>query len=194
MSLEIESSPLAYRLGCLFAVLEQAQRGALGDVNASIVDRYYGTASSVPYSVFPRLIAGCQNHLSKIRKNKPGQAVNMDKRLGEIVAWILGWNLLLEYAISNVAVAISWSKYFVDLLEGLGMHVPEFLTMDFLSAKRAFLEASPLLQSGQSLASLPVNLREGYLAYESAPTIFGWHFLVRQCGRPSTWPFMEPTC
>jgi len=86
MSLEIEGSPLAYRLGCLFAVLEQAQRGALGDVNASIVDRYYGTASSVPYSVFPRLIAGCQNHLSKIRKNKPGYAVNIDKRLGEIVA------------------------------------------------------------------------------------------------------------
>lgn len=85
MSLEIESSPLAYRLGCLFAVLEQAQRGALGEVNASIVDRYYGTASSVPYSVFPRLIAGCQNHLSKIRKEKPGFAVNIDKRLGEIV-------------------------------------------------------------------------------------------------------------
>lgn len=86
MSLEIEGSPLAYRLGCLFAVLEQAQRGALGDVNASIVDRYYGTASSVPYSVFPRLIAGCQNHLSKIRKDKPGFAVNIDKRLSEIVA------------------------------------------------------------------------------------------------------------
>jgi CRISPR-associated protein Csd1 len=86
MSLEIEGSPQAYRLGCLFAVLEQAQRGALGDVNASIVDRYYGTASSVPYSVFPRLIAGCQNHLSKIRKDKPGFAVNIDKRLGEIVA------------------------------------------------------------------------------------------------------------
>lgn len=85
MSLEIEGSPLAYRLGCLFAVLEQAQRGALGDVNASIVDRYYGTASSVPYSVFPRLIAGCQNHLSKIRKDKPGFSVNIDKRLGEIV-------------------------------------------------------------------------------------------------------------
>jgi CRISPR-associated protein Csd1 len=85
MSLEIEGSPLAYRLGCLFAVLEQAQRGALGDVNASIVDRYYGTASSVPYSVFPRLIAGCQNHLSKIRKSKPGYAVNIDKALGGIM-------------------------------------------------------------------------------------------------------------
>ena len=85
MSLEIEGSPLAYRLGCLFAVLEQAQRGALGDLNASIVDRYYGTASSVPYSVFPRLIAGCQNHLSKIRKDKPGFAINVEKRLGAIV-------------------------------------------------------------------------------------------------------------
>jgi CRISPR-associated protein Csd1 len=86
MSLELENAPLAYRLGCLFAVLEQAQRGALGDVNSSIVDRYYGTASSVPYSVFPRLIAGCQNHLSKIRKDKPGFAVNLDKQLGGVIA------------------------------------------------------------------------------------------------------------
>jgi len=86
MSLELENAPLAYRLGCLFAVLEQAQRGALGDVNSSIVDRYYGTASSVPYSVFPRLIAGCQNHLSKVRKDKPGFAVNLDKQLGSVIA------------------------------------------------------------------------------------------------------------
>ena len=86
MSLELENAPQAYRLGCLFAVLEQAQRGALGDVNASIVDRYYGTASSVPYAVFPRLIAGYQNHLSKIRKDKPGLAVNLDKQLGSILS------------------------------------------------------------------------------------------------------------
>lgn len=84
MSMEIKGSPEAYRLGCLFAVLEQAQRGASGDLNASIVDRYYGTASSVPYSVFPRLIAASQNHLSKIRKDKPGFAINIDKQLGEI--------------------------------------------------------------------------------------------------------------
>lgn len=85
MSLELEKSPQAYRLGCLFAILEQAQRGALGDINSSIVDRYYGTASSVPYSVFPRLIAGCQNHLSKIRKDKPGFAINLDKQLGGVI-------------------------------------------------------------------------------------------------------------
>jgi CRISPR-associated protein Csd1 len=40
----------------------------------------------VPYSVFPRLIAGCQNHLSKIRKEKPGFAVNLDKQLGSVIA------------------------------------------------------------------------------------------------------------
>lgn len=98
--------------------------------------------------------------------------------LGEIVAWILGWNLLLEYAISNVAVAISWSKYFVDLLEGLGIHVPEFMTMDYLSAKRAFVETTSSLASGQKFEALSVNLREGFTAYQSAPTIFGWHFVA----------------
>lgn len=98
--------------------------------------------------------------------------------LGEFVAWILGWNLLLEYAISNVAVAISWSKYFVDLLEGLKIHVPEYLTMDFLSAKRAYLEASSLLAGGTKLADLSVNVREGYLAYSEAPVLLGWHFVA----------------
>ncbi len=98
--------------------------------------------------------------------------------LGEFIAWILGWNLLLEYAISNVAVAISWSKYFVDLLEGLGMHVPEYLTMDFLSARRAFNEVEPLLASGQQLSNLSVNLREGYTAYAEAPVLFGWHVVA----------------
>ena len=98
--------------------------------------------------------------------------------LGEIVAWILGWNLLLEYAISNVAVAISWSKYFVDLLEGLGVHVPEFMTMDYLSAKRAFVETTSSLANGQKFETLSVNLREGFTAYQSAPTIFGWHFVA----------------
>ncbi len=98
--------------------------------------------------------------------------------LGEIMAWILGWNLLLEYGISNVAVAISWSKYFVDMLEGMGISVPEFITMDYLSAKRAYNEVVPLLQQGQVLAELPVNLREGFQAYQTAPIIGGIHFVA----------------
>ena len=97
---------------------------------------------------------------------------------GEIVAWILGWNLLLEYAISNVAVAISWSKYFVDLLEGLGVHVPNYITMDYLSASRAYAQTSEALGAGQSLESLSVNLQEGYNAWQIAPQIFGIHFIA----------------
>jgi CRISPR-associated protein Csd1 len=85
MSLDLENAPLAYRLGCLFAVLERAQSEAIPGANATIVDRYYGTASSVPYSVFPRLIAGFQNHVSKIRKDKPGFAVNLGKQIGNIL-------------------------------------------------------------------------------------------------------------
>jgi len=98
--------------------------------------------------------------------------------LGEMVAWILGWNLLLEYAISNVAVAISWSKYFVDLLEGLGFHVPEYLTMDYLSAQRAHSTAIQALETGQKLEQMSVNVREGFVAFNSAPVLFGWHFVA----------------
>ena len=61
---------------------------------------------------------------------------------GELIAWIIGWDLLMEYAIGNIAVAISWSQYFVNLLEGLHIHVPAFLTTDYLSASRAFTAAN----------------------------------------------------
>src|SRR5678816_527516 len=50
---------------------------------------------------------------------------------GEIIAWIIGWDLLMEYAIGNIAVAISWSDYFTALLDGFGMHIPRYLTMDY---------------------------------------------------------------
>jgi len=54
--------------------------------------------------------------------------------LGELIAWIIGWDLILEYAIGNVAVAISWANYFNTLLEGMGIHLPRWLTVDFQTA------------------------------------------------------------
>jgi APA family basic amino acid/polyamine antiporter len=54
--------------------------------------------------------------------------------LGELVAWIIGWDLILEYAIGNVAVAISWANYFNTLLDGLGVHLPRWLTIDYRTA------------------------------------------------------------
>ncbi|MGZ3851713.1 MAG: amino acid permease, partial [Flavisolibacter sp.] len=59
---------------------------------------------------------------------------------GELIAWIIGWDLLMEYAIGNIAVAISWSDYFTNLMDKAGLHIPEWLTMDYLTAKRGLAE------------------------------------------------------
>ncbi len=77
----------AYLCGRLLAVLEATQRAALGDVNATIVDRYFGTASSAPASVFGRLIRGTQSHLSKLRRDprKRGAYHALQGRLMDIM-------------------------------------------------------------------------------------------------------------
>ncbi|MDZ4792644.1 MAG: amino acid permease [Bacteroidota bacterium] len=54
---------------------------------------------------------------------------------GEIFAWIIGWDLLMEYAIGNIAVAISWSDYFTNLMSKAGLHIPDWMTMDYMTAK-----------------------------------------------------------
>lgn len=54
--------------------------------------------------------------------------------LGELMAWIIGWDLMIEYAIGNVAVAISWANYMNTLLEGFGIKLPVWLTIDYTTA------------------------------------------------------------
>jgi APA family basic amino acid/polyamine antiporter len=61
---------------------------------------------------------------------------------GEIFAWIIGWDLLMEYAIGNIAVAISWSDYFTNLMGKAGMHIPDWMTMDYMTAKAGATEAA----------------------------------------------------
>ncbi len=86
MALDENNRNVAYLLGRLFAVLERIQGQALGEkINAGISERYYGSASSVPFSVFPRLLSGARHHLGKLRKDRPGSAVYLDKDIGEIV-------------------------------------------------------------------------------------------------------------
>ncbi len=57
--------------------------------------------------------------------------------LGELVAWIIGWDLIIEYAVGNVAVAISWSGYFQELLRNIGVGFPPWLGTDYRSAATA---------------------------------------------------------
>lgn len=76
----------AYRCGRLLAVLEQIQREALPGVNATIVDRFFGTASSAPASVFSRLVRGAQPHLSKLERDRPGAYRALQARMEEVLS------------------------------------------------------------------------------------------------------------
>ncbi|MFN5664771.1 MAG: amino acid permease [Bacteroidota bacterium] len=89
---------------------------------------------------------------------------------GELTAWIIGWALIVEYAIGNIVVAISWSDYFTGLMDGVGLHIPEFFTMDYLSAKNGFIEATAMLGKGETLTQI---LQQQMLAWQQAPEIFG---------------------
>lgn len=92
VSLDTANTERGYVLGRLFALLENAQRAALGDkLNATIRDRYYGAASATPASVFPVLLRNAQHHLSRLRKDKPGLAVNIEKDIGETIALLDGF-------------------------------------------------------------------------------------------------------
>ncbi len=101
---------------------------------------------------------------------------------GELVAWIIGWDLLMEYAIGNIAVAISWSDYFTSLLTGYGINIPQYLTMDFLSASRGFDKVDALLKAGQTLEQIKAtdgigNALDAHQAWLTAPVIGGVHFV-----------------
>lgn len=77
---------------------------------------------------------------------------------GELFAWIIGWALLMEYSIGNIYIAFSWSGYFTNLLDGFGMHLPEWLTINYKASHMAFNDA---------------KIGEGLTAWNTAPQIGG---------------------
>lgn len=87
--------------------------------------------------------------------------------LGELMAWIIGWDLILEYAVGNVAVGISWSGYFQELLRGLGFEWPLWLGTDYRSAMQAFLHPVAGDPTSQAAAQ----------AWTSAPKVAGIPFI-----------------
>jgi APA family basic amino acid/polyamine antiporter len=77
--------------------------------------------------------------------------------LGELVAWIIGWDLILEYAVGNVAVAVSWSGYFCEFLRSMGIEFPVYLAVDWRTAvsKPEILQAAPQIWGVPLVFNLP---------------------------------------
>jgi len=87
--LDMENKAPAYVCGRIFAVLESVQRAALGkDINAGIRERFFSFASTNPSSAFGRLMKMSQNHLTKLKGEKPGVAVILDKELSDLFSLI----------------------------------------------------------------------------------------------------------
>jgi amino acid transporter len=84
----------------------------------------------------------------------------------------------MEYAVGNIAVAISWSEYFTAWLQGMGIHFPQYLGMDYLSAFNGHKEALVQMASGVSLSGLSRPIQEAYNAWTTAPEIFGLHLVA----------------
>ena len=97
---------------------------------------------------------------------------------GEIIAWIIGWALIMEYAIGNITVAISWSDYFTSLLDSMGIHLPQYVQMDYLTASNGFKDATALMQGGKSFENLSSGLQSAFTAWTTAPTLGSFHFVA----------------
>jgi APA family basic amino acid/polyamine antiporter len=105
---------------------------------------------------------------------------------GELVAWIIGWSLIMEYGIGNITVAISWSDYFTGLLSSIhipalgidGIHIPAWATMDYLTAFNGHTHADALVNAGKSMTDLDDATRIANSAWTSAPTIGNFHIVA----------------
>jgi APA family basic amino acid/polyamine antiporter len=93
--------------------------------------------------------------------------------LGELVAWIIGWDLIIEYAVGNVAVAISWSGYFQELLSGFGLHVPGWLGVDYRTAAQAAAKVAEAAANKVDVATLGAAVQQAAAALAGAPHVFG---------------------
>ncbi len=105
---------------------------------------------------------------------------------GELVAWIIGWSLIMEYAIGNITVAISWSDYFTGLLSSIkipalginGINVPDWASMDYLSALNGHKHAEALINAGKGINELDDATRIAANAWNTAPQIGGFHLVA----------------
>ncbi len=93
---------------------------------------------------------------------------------GEIVAWIIGWALLMEYAVGNIVVAVSWSGYFTSLMENMfHFHIPDWATVDYVTAQKVASAAAAVAPADFSDAQ-----KEAVGAWANAPKIGGLRLIL----------------
>ena len=143
----------------IFGAIGTAAAGQIGP-NGEVIR--YGAGPALVFSFIllggACMLAGlCYAELASMIPQAGSAYAYTYATLGELVAWIIGWDLILEYAVGNVAVAISWGDYFNTLLRGFGVSLPAYLTTGY---RTALLSADPaihgLLQSAPHIAGIPI--------------------------------------
>jgi basic amino acid/polyamine antiporter, APA family len=97
---------------------------------------------------------------------------------GEIIAWIIGWALIMEYAVGNITVAVSWSGYFTGLCESMGWHIPAWAHIDYTSAHRGYNSAMELLGKGEVQSNMPQFEQEAYNAWTQSLRLGGLRIIL----------------
>jgi APA family basic amino acid/polyamine antiporter len=143
----------------IFGAIGTAAAGQIGPDGAII---RYGAGPALVFSFLLlgaacALAALCYAELASMIPQAGSAYAYSYATLGELVAWIIGWDLILEYAVGNVAVAISWGDYFNTLLRGFSITLPSWLTTGY---RTALLSADPaihgLLQTAPHIAGIPI--------------------------------------
>src|SRR5438105_3617382 len=149
------------------AVIGAGIFGAIGTAAAGEIDSagHVVRSGAGPALVFSFLLLGgacalaglCYAELAAMIPQAGSAYAYSYATLGEIVAWIIGWDLILEYAVGNVAVAISWGDYFTSLLKSFDFHLPLWLTTGYRTALLSPDAAlHGLLQSAPRVAGIPI--------------------------------------
>lgn len=154
----------------IFAVIGTAASGGAGHLGA-------GPAVSLSFIITAVACGFCALCYAEFASLVPiaGSAYTYSyATLGELVAWIIGWDLIIEYAVGNVAVAIAWAAYFHELLSGVGIHFPAWLAVDYRSAHQA---AEAVAAAGGQIApdlALPYEAWMHHPSFLGVPLIFNF--------------------
>ena len=148
----------------IFGAIGTAAAGQVGPDGAVI---RYGAGPALVFSFLLlggacALAALCYAELASMIPQAGSAYAYTYATLGELIAWIIGWDLILEYAVGNVAVAISWGDYFETLMRGIGVNVPEWLTTGYRTAAlssdasvRGLIDTAPRLFGMPVLVNIP---------------------------------------